>query len=289
MIEKYIGASQVAAVAGLSPWQTPRDVWAVIVKGEETEPTEAMEIGTLLEDDILEIYQRRHGVEVGCRQLQKTRDIYRATIDGYDAKHQMIIEAKTSARSVTEVPPYYLAQIACQMYVHEQTAARVVYLAAMRYTEFDVYWDDVQELWKAVNSACHEFWANYIQTGKEPPRSHKNIEPETIKTGTTDALLSEHVYRVEDLRKLDAQIEATRETLTALEQMRDALVDELVSMYGYPERLTLPDGTLIAAARERKLPGRVDAKRLKAEKPEIYEAYYVPGGTKTEYKLFLED
>jgi hypothetical protein len=175
------------------------------------------------------------------------------------------------------------------MYVHEQTAARVVYLAAMRYTEFDVYWEDVRELWSAVDSACREFWLNYIATGKEPPRSHKNIEPEAIKTGTTDVLLSEHVYRVDDLRKLEAQIEATKETLTALEQMRDALVDELVAMYGYPERLTLPDGTLIAEARERKLPGRVDAKRLKAEKPELYEAYYVPGGTKTEYKLFLEN
>jgi len=57
-----LGASDGPAVLGLSPWQTPRDVY--LDKRAESitdEQTEAMEFGHLMEPIAVELFRRRHG------------------------------------------------------------------------------------------------------------------------------------------------------------------------------------------------------------------------------------
>lgn len=60
-----IGASEVAAVCGESPWESPLDVYIRKVEGVEKEPTEAMRRGEAFEPVIAELYEQEHlkGVE----------------------------------------------------------------------------------------------------------------------------------------------------------------------------------------------------------------------------------
>lgn len=57
-----IGASEAAAVAGLSPWANPLTVWMDKVgAAPEQDQTDAMEMGTLLEPVVAEVFTRRTG------------------------------------------------------------------------------------------------------------------------------------------------------------------------------------------------------------------------------------
>jgi len=61
----YLGASQIGAVAGLSPWATALDVWAEIKGIHRVTETTAMRIGTYKERPILEhVYAPAEGVRL---------------------------------------------------------------------------------------------------------------------------------------------------------------------------------------------------------------------------------
>src|SRR5690554_1892820 len=56
-----IGGSDIAAIAGVSPWATPLSVYLDKIGGApEKEGTEAMGWGTILEDVVAREYARRH-------------------------------------------------------------------------------------------------------------------------------------------------------------------------------------------------------------------------------------
>lgn len=59
-----IGASEVAAVCGLSPWAGPWDVYNRKVVGLEPDATDAMRAGNYLEDGIARWYADREGVDL---------------------------------------------------------------------------------------------------------------------------------------------------------------------------------------------------------------------------------
>lgn len=67
---KYLGATDIAAIVGVSPWASAIDVYRSKVEGLETEATDAMEWGLLLEDAICEGYSRREG-----RQLFRRNEV----------------------------------------------------------------------------------------------------------------------------------------------------------------------------------------------------------------------
>jgi len=57
-----LGASDAPGVLGLSPWQTPRDVYLQkVATSISDEQTEAMEFGHLMEPVAVELFRRRHG------------------------------------------------------------------------------------------------------------------------------------------------------------------------------------------------------------------------------------
>lgn len=57
-----LGASEAPAVLGLSPWQTPLDVYhEKLAESITDEQTEAMEFGHLMEPIAVELFRRRHG------------------------------------------------------------------------------------------------------------------------------------------------------------------------------------------------------------------------------------
>jgi putative phage-type endonuclease len=81
-----LGSSDAAAVAGMSPWRSPFQVWLQKTgQLEDDQESEAMRWGTLLEPVIADEFERRSELRVVSRQLRiedPTEPWRRATVDG---------------------------------------------------------------------------------------------------------------------------------------------------------------------------------------------------------------
>ena len=139
-----ITASKVAAILGVSPWQSPYSLWVDMTIGRpELEPTAPMLRGTYLEDGILDWFEHDHPelTPAGRQQAYAlgddtsvfaTTDATYRTADG----DLVAVEVKTVARDDdwrTEdgawmVPAYYEAQVYFQLACTQASRAIVVVL-----------------------------------------------------------------------------------------------------------------------------------------------------------------
>ena len=149
-----IGGSDIAAIIGISPWRTPRDIY-LDKKGlvEQQEETDAMYWGTTLEDIVAKEYAKRTGRKIQrCNQQLQHPDypflianIDRAVYDENGKKPVVkgrlvtsrILECKTASQYAAQewgesgsnqVPEYYKAQVLWYMGI---TGARVCDVAVL--------------------------------------------------------------------------------------------------------------------------------------------------------------
>ena len=130
MIDKKItiGAGDIPAIMGVSPWKKPVDVWLEKLGYVEPDlPSEAMQIGTKLEPKIIEMYEEEKGVK--CTTAQYPDNVYHHPIDDWavaqiDAKvtndHNKTVEIKYATLTgawLTGIPQYVQMQCQWQMYV----------------------------------------------------------------------------------------------------------------------------------------------------------------------------
>lgn len=127
--DKLITASEVAAIVGVSPWQTSHDIW-LRKKGHVSEETSAMRRGTAAEDIIHEYVclagtdgtppmQVEQGLRYGDAPIQGPVEWAAASPDGaaqdWDGKWYLL-EYKTSAQPwFGGIPPHYLVQVRWQL------------------------------------------------------------------------------------------------------------------------------------------------------------------------------
>lgn len=125
-----IGASEIAAVAGLSQRRGPWDVWAAKVDGTDLEPTDEMRWGTWIESRIVDWWARETGRMVGNGGLFRHR-VHRWLLATPDAlvleyadgvpKTVATVDAKNSGWHMSSewdddgAPVDYLAQLTQQM------------------------------------------------------------------------------------------------------------------------------------------------------------------------------
>ena len=119
----YIGASEVATVLGLSPYQTPVELWAVKTgRAEPTPDNDAMRAGRLLEPMVIDKikahveepcdWREQMSFAVGRTDLRTTPDII-----GKHERFYFVGEAKTTGvRAYLHTPPMHWAvQVQAQM------------------------------------------------------------------------------------------------------------------------------------------------------------------------------
>ena len=244
-----IGASETAAVLGLSPWATAFTVWEqkmgkdtdipehLAYFGHKLEPVVAgwvedfhPEIGKVMDarEDRLENGEACGGYRsVECPWLTATPD-YLVYVDGVEA--WIPLEIKTTARAWNEVPFQYQVQVQQQMGV---LGAPYAYLAVLQNTntpmlhrfEFD------HDLWDHIVMITREFWEQHVVT-ETPPTPVSLAEQATVwpsETGKTIELsqtafdaLEERDVLLSDAKALKEQADAV--TLTLGEYVQDAEV-----------------------------------------------------------------
>lgn len=252
--EDGIGASEVAAVVGLSPWETPFSLW--LRKTGQVPPLEenvAMKMGHLLEPVITQLWEEETGgraVKASARDIiyydpehpwrkcTPDRIAYETLPDGKRKKR--LLELKSSSRDfdADDLPVYYLAQCQYQMLVTGIHDCELCWLTNGRYFgHAPVPYDPEFAEWLA--SEVDKFYTDCVKGGKEPDLI--SVSDFTIKGSTEGVSVeadSEALDNIEELRQVNASI-------AECEARQDELKDR-IKLFMQDAEALVQDGVTLA-------------------------------------------
>lgn len=274
-----IGGSDIAAIAGVSPWATPLSVYLdKIGEAPEQEETEAMRWGTILEDVVAREYARRHP-EYTIRRVNAVlqhpevpyfignidREIRRA------GHPPMLLEIKTTSawnagRWRDDVPDHVMCQVQWYLGILGwQTAVVAVLIGGRDYREIEIARDD--EIIRYLQQIGRRFWEQHV-VPRIPPA------PEAADAETVDAMYPASNGQEIDLTVLAQEVLAEYDEALAAEhaarERRQAAEARLKQLLGEYERAVV--GTR-RVSWPTVVTRRLDTAALRADHPDIYEQY----------------
>ena len=278
-----IGASEVGAIIGVSPFDSPFSIWLKKTGQVEPEPeNEAMLMGHLLEDAVA----KRWEIETGQKVIKASAAdiIYvhpkyphmRVTPDRIAKGRKKLLECKTTVMPVDEnnLPPHWVAQVTYQMYVTGIHDSDIAWLESGRHFGYaNVPYDE--EFAEFIACKVQEFWYENVLGGKEPDAI--NVEDLAVKVPKSTPEKSVTA----DESALD-QIAVLREKKAMYEALGDEITDLQNSLKMFmedSEALLDADGTVLLTWKSGKDKTSFDSKRFAEENPDLYDKYCktVPG------------
>lgn len=282
-----IGASDVAGILGISPWESPYSIWATKVGvTPDDDATEAMEIGLALEPAINTMFHRRTGLFVAGEQTwctHATETWARATLDGFVHEGPVFdldaalggLEAKSTSDSVKHwesngIPVHYAAQVQFQMWVTGMPRTWVAVFHAsfgMRFAVYEVQRDEDDIA--LIAKECERFWFDHVVTGVAPTTDGHQATTRALKhlaasIGDTIVLDDDTAAAVSELRYLKADAKATEALIAGHEnRLKAAMGDCTEAAY---------DGRLVATWRPQ-VSNRIDPKALRARLPRVAKRF----------------
>ena len=272
-----LGASDVAAVMGVSPWSTPRQCWLSKVEPDAPEPmsNEDMEWGLTMEAAILNEATKRLGADIvlpGPLLRNDERPWMMATPDALCEvrvlSEMVIVEAKkVDAWNWEEIPPYYLMQVQWQMAV---TGYQKAYVAALhRGRRLELYPVEADE----------EVQAELIEAGGRFWTLVESVEPPPVEAADNDYLAGlwpDHVEAaVEVPEELAAEMRTAKESLAIAKENLDFLSAQVKDLMGTADTAVV--GQQVVATWRTQTRTRFDVKALRAEDPDIADTYTKSG------------
>jgi putative phage-type endonuclease len=277
---EYLGCSEVAAAAGLNPWQTPLDLF-LQKTGQVPRPDlsqkDAVLFGELLEDVVANEFARRSGLEVrrDSREFAHPKlPFLRGHIDRRIVGRRAGLECKTAGirmasefgdSGTDEVPPHYLVQCAAYMAVTGFDEWHLaVLIAGNDFRTYRIPRDE--ELVAAVEARARAFW-DAVQTGQPPA---------AVTAADVRALYKQdegtEVVATAEIAEACASLAAAKAQIKAAETLEEALATQVQSFMGLHATLLGPDGRPLATWKTIRS-SRLDGKRLEAEHPELAAQY----------------
>jgi putative phage-type endonuclease len=174
--EYGIGASEVGAILGLSPFETPFSLWLKKTKQVEREPeNQAMKMGHLLEPVVAQLWEEATGEKVikasaaDIIYVHPEYDFMRATPDRVVRGRKKLLECKTTLTDVDsdDIFPHWIAQCQYQMYVTGIHDVDLAWLVKGRYFGYENIQYDA-EFAEFIAERVKEFWNDCVIGGKEP-------------------------------------------------------------------------------------------------------------------------
>jgi putative phage-type endonuclease len=215
-----VGGSDIAAIAGLSAWESAITKWAKKTGQipDEITPNMSMKLGTALEAPILDLFAAEHPeleIYTTGTWANKTYDWARSNPDGLykTATGDFgIVEVKFSREYWTSPPQAYRAQILWYMKVFGIRQAKLVALAGSSYVEFDIEWDEFEArtLWDAAvrfRLACLEMKMPYWDGSNSTLETIRALSP-GIEDGEVDLddLGMHYLNAVDEAEKANAKM-----------------------------------------------------------------------------------
>ena len=281
-----IGASDAAAVLGLSPWASPLSLWVEKTSKVEDDgqQTEAMRWGNVLEDAVARELAKEHGVHIGPTPGILQHDEYdwmlattdRLVLDRHRGKPIGVLEVKTAnAFAAGEwqqdgpPPDHVVIQVQHQLDV---TGLPLGYVAALVGGNQPRWWpverDD--ELIGMLRAEEARFW-DLVQTGIAPGPTGHDADGDALAglyagdPGRETHLDAATLAAVERRRQAQADQALAEETVKFLgDQIKAALGDATEGLR--------PDGTTAVTWRPQKTT-RLDSTALKAAHPQLWAEF----------------
>lgn len=301
---KGIGGSDVAAIMGVSPFATIRDLYndkvgvEPMIEEEESNWV-AKEVGHRLEDLVAEIFSKKTGLTVFPVRKMFRHPLYPfmlADVDFFiifpDGSYG-ILECKTcnyNAKSKwdnDEIPINYIYQVRHYLAVMNMKKAYIACLYGNNEDEF-VIRSIERDMMEEEDIIAQEtyFWNEYVEKKVEPPYSGKpDLILESIRrySGYADKSLPEisiSGLEVEDLEKyleLSEEKSLLEKRKKEIEEQQRALSVPFVEKLGAGCKAVLEDGIsryqITYNPTIRKSVGKDSLEKLKIQHPNIYEEY----------------
>lgn len=184
---KFIGASEIAAVMGLSRWKTPLSLWAEKTgKIPRSEAGEAAEWGNRLESVVSQKFAEKNGMKLMAYKKRYIHDDYEflsCELDRIVVGSEELVEVKTCSAylfkewDAAEVPLEYVLQVNFQLGLSgRKTGYFAVLIGGQKYIEKKINFD--QDLYnKQIEAAVH-FWNEFVL--KDVPPQAMSGDSETL-------------------------------------------------------------------------------------------------------------
>lgn len=252
-----IGASEIAAIVGLSKWQTPLHVYERKVNGTGSDyDNRAMRIGRALEETVINEFCEETGIDVKtypCPMVHHPNHReFRATPDA-ELEGGLLIDAKTANWRMADewgepwtddIPAEYLCQVQWQMYV---TGRDFCYVAALLGgSDLRCYGVDRNDrLIDFLVEAAHEFWGRVEDCSAPPPDFSHRSTPELI-WGIYGTVEDDEVVTLDDdARAWWTAYEQIGRSIKVAEKERDELKARVSAAIGSHRGGDLGDGRWI--------------------------------------------
>lgn len=277
---KGIGGSDVSIIAGINHFKSVHQLW--LEKTGQTEPeqtdSEFAHFGTLLEPIVRKEFMERTGIKVRQKHMLLQSSDYPfmfADLDGEinDNGEKAIFEAKTASAYKQEVweegiPAEYMLQIQHYMAV---TGAKKTYVAALvggnHFYHYEVARDD--EMISKIIVMEKYFWETYVIGGVEPVPDGSDAttayfnDRYAISNGKTVELPDEVLPICNEYEELSRK-------LKEIETAKNAVGNQIKSFMREYEVGTVGNRKITWKSISK---STVDTKRLRTEKPEVYNEY----------------
>lgn len=290
-----IGGSDVAGILELSPWATPFSVWADKTDQYDgwDDENESMYWGRVLEDVVVDEFQARSGLHVHGRQWLVHHPQHpwaMCTLDGLAFESPFLVDAsvdfedfdplgnvqvKTDAgfgKWNDGVPDQYRIQVQWEMFVTGLEHTWIPVLHGGRHYEcYEVEYDDV--LSQKIFARVSEFRDRFIVGDETPDVDGSDVTAGVVKgmwsesSGAEIDLAPDAAADLEALIGWKAQRKEIDEQVKRLEtRIRVAMQDAEVGFVDGVKRVSYPQITS----------QRLDSKRLKEDRPDVWEKYAEP-------------
>lgn len=239
---KGIGGSDVAAILGLSPWNTPFSVWAkktgrVPVEGEENE---FMHWGTIMEPILAREFEQVTGKKV--RRQNKTfyvpeHPFLRANIDRDVIGEDGILEIKTATEYKSSewaddnVPVPYQLQVQHYMYVLDRPYCYFAYLVGGHSFGYKRVERD-QDAIDIIEPQLIAWWQKHVVEDVPPEVDGEDATTAALRAmypeddGEVVALEDRFNALLENREQLQASIKDTKNAVTSIDnELRAAIGD----------------------------------------------------------------
>lgn len=284
----YIGGPTLAAILGVSPWETPLGAWQRLTgRAEPIVMNDAMRAGQVLERAVLDYAGEQLGYRVkpGRFVLQK-RQRLGGHLDGEKADRTEIHEAKTTRSrkgwgepGTDEIPSHVATQ--CLHYLGLVPTAQVcwvpVLFSGLEFALYRVERND--ELIGQLREMATRWWRDYVIADQPPPPINGHDVALLYPRDSGAVVIADDVTTAAHRELLEL-----RARMKADEERREELESRLKLALG--EAATLTIGGDIAATWRTSSSNRFDAQAFKAAQPETYEQFIKPA---TSRRLLIKE
>ncbi|MDD3416095.1 MAG: YqaJ viral recombinase family protein [Lachnospiraceae bacterium] len=273
-----IGGSDAGAICGMNPFSSPMKVY----RDKTCDILEEIDNESIRQGHDLENYVAERFMEATGLKVRRSNYMYRSTaypfmiadVDRLVVGEDAGLECKTASAYNAdkwkdgEIPLHYIMQ--CYHYM-AVTGKRTWYIAAVILGREFIYrkleWDD--ELINQMIEIEQDFWENHIEKGIMPTPDGTKVSDEVLEQYFHTARKASTI----ELVGFDEKLGRREEILLQIAKLQkeQSQIEQEVKLYIQDNEMATSDGYRVSWSNVET--ARLDTKRIKQEKPEIYQDY----------------